>query len=236
MNISQEGINFIKQWEGLYLNAYNDGAGVCTIGYGHTGSDVYYGQTITEQQAEQLLRNDLQGAVNDVNRIINNGHLQFIPTQSQFDTLVSFTFNCGNGSLNTLTKNRNMQQVADALLLYKLDCNGDFMQGLYNRRVAERIQFLNGETTPFTDQDNSISEYEEHGNAEVLCDCLNVRTSPTLSGEVVAHYYKGEVIYNYDRVYNADGYRWVRYLGGSGEYRYVAVRDLSDMHKLCNCY
>ena len=51
LRTSQNGINFIKQHEGLYLRAYNDGVGVCTIGYGHTGSDVYYGQTISEAEA-----------------------------------------------------------------------------------------------------------------------------------------------------------------------------------------
>lgn len=82
----------------------------------------------------------------------------------------------------------------------------------------------------------NTTEYEQHGNAEVLVDVLNIRTEPSLNGSVVGKYYKGETVYNYDRVYDRDGYRWVRYIGGSGNYRYIAVRDLSDNHRLCNCY
>lgn len=90
--------------------------------------------------------------------------------------------------------------------------------------------------TKVVTNNTTTNEYEQHGNAEVLVDVLNVRTSPSLSAEVVAQYHKGEIVYNYDRVYDRDGYRWVRYVGSSGNYRYVAVRDLSDNHRLCNCY
>lgn len=78
--------------------------------------------------------------------------------------------------------------------------------------------------------------YEQHGNATVLVDKLNVRTAPSLSASSVATYVKGQTIYNYDRVYDVDGYRWIRYMGGSGNYRYIAVRDLSTSKKLANCY
>lgn len=235
MNISQNGINFIKEAEGLYLKAYDDGAGVCTIGYGHTGCGVHYGQSITEEKAEQLLREDLQSCVNEVNANIKNGHMLFTPTQNMFDALVSFTFNCGGGSLFTLLNKRNSSQVADALLLYKNDCNGNFMQGLYNRRVRERELFLNGSTAS-TPIKIGNTDYEEHGNATVIVNSLNVRTEPSLSGEVVASYSEGETIYNYDHVYEADGYRWIRYLGASGNYRYVASRELSSNKRYLNCY
>ena len=82
----------------------------------------------------------------------------------------------------------------------------------------------------------SKNEYEQHGNAEVLVDVLNIRDNPSINANIVGKYYKGETIYNYDYVYDRDGFRWVRYVGGSGNYRYVAVRDLSDNHRLCNCY
>ena len=79
-------------------------------------------------------------------------------------------------------------------------------------------------------------EYEEHGNATVLVDKLNVRTGPSLTSSIVATYNKSEIIYNYDRVYDREGYRWIRYVGASGNYRYVAVRELSTNKRYANCY
>ena len=79
-------------------------------------------------------------------------------------------------------------------------------------------------------------EYEEHGNATILVDKLNVRTGPRLTYSIVATYNKGETIYKYDRVYDREGYRWIRYVGSSGNYRYVAVRELSTNKRYVKCY
>ena len=59
MNISQRGLDLIKRFEGLRLSAYQDSVKVWTIGYGHI-HQVHEGQEITEEQAEQFLRDDLQ--------------------------------------------------------------------------------------------------------------------------------------------------------------------------------
>jgi lysozyme len=50
----------LRRAEGLRLDAYLDGGGVPTIGYGHTGPDVYIGQTITAAQALDLLSADAE--------------------------------------------------------------------------------------------------------------------------------------------------------------------------------
>ena len=68
MNISQKGLDLIKEFEGCYLKAYRYPSNVLTIGYGHTG-DIYEGQTITKEQAEELLRNDMVKYVNDLSKI-----------------------------------------------------------------------------------------------------------------------------------------------------------------------
>ena len=52
-------MRLVKDFEGLRLNAYQDSVGVWTIGYGHTGSDVKPGMTITQAKADQLLQADL---------------------------------------------------------------------------------------------------------------------------------------------------------------------------------
>ncbi|MDD7306761.1 MAG: peptidoglycan amidohydrolase family protein [Peptoniphilaceae bacterium] len=58
--------------------------------------------------------------------------------------------------------------------------------------------------------------------------CLSkvyVREKPSTSARPVAFYQKNDVIY-YDSVYQADGYRWISYIGKSGKRRYVAYRDM----------
>lgn len=111
--------------------------------------------------------------------------------------------------------------------------NGNVDMNNFNESIFLGAPVIANNTTT---QPIGGNEYEQHGNAEVLVSALNVRTAPSLNAEIVAQYHKGETIYNYDYVYDRDGYRWIRYVGGSGNYRYVAVRDLSDNHRLCNCY
>lgn len=93
----------IKKFESCRLTAYQDAAGVWTIGYGHTGS-VYTGMQISQEQAEDLLKEDLKRFEAAVNRYVT-GAL----TQGRFDALVSFSFNVGEGALkkSTLLKKMN---------------------------------------------------------------------------------------------------------------------------------
>ena len=86
MEISSNGLEFIKQHEGLYLHAYDDGVGVMTIGYGHT-KNVKRGDVITLQQAEEYLRDDLK----EFEQAINSLNLQL--KQNEFDAFVSFYYN-----------------------------------------------------------------------------------------------------------------------------------------------
>lgn len=134
--ISNVGINLIKKYEGCVLFAYADPVGVWTIGYGHTVG-VKRGQTITQAQAEAYLKSDLKIYENHV----TNTKLNL--NQNQFDALVSFTYNCGAGSLSMLIKNRNLSQISNALLLYN-KAGGRVLQGLVNRRKSEKELFDKG--------------------------------------------------------------------------------------------
>ena len=101
MKTSQAGIDFIKSHEGLRLTTYLDQAGLPTIGYGHlikpTESNLL-NTTITVEQAEALLKNDLIPAETVVNSQI------FVPlTQQKYDALVSLVFNIGQGAFTTST-------------------------------------------------------------------------------------------------------------------------------------
>jgi lysozyme len=70
LSYSDQGLALTEQFEGLQLTAYQDPVGVWTIGYGHTGADVQPGLTITQQQASDLLLQDVAGAVAAVNQLV----------------------------------------------------------------------------------------------------------------------------------------------------------------------
>ena len=151
MNISQNGIDLIKSFEGLRLTCYKDSAGVKTIGYGHTGSDVYYGQKISQEEAETLLRADLAR----FERHVNSYDKCYGWTQNEFDAMVSFAFNVGN--INDLTYNgiRSKKMIADKILLY-CKAGGKRLSGLVTRRQKERELFLKDDS-PSIENENITS-------------------------------------------------------------------------------
>lgn len=150
MKISDKGIAMIKEFEGLRLTTYKCAAGVKTIGYGHTGSDVYYGQRITEREAEALLRADLAR----FERHVNSYDDAYGWSQNEFDALVSFAFNVG--SIDQLTYNgiRSKKLIADKMLEY-CKAGGKRLSGLVARRQREREMFLSVDNV-----DNSVDSSE----------------------------------------------------------------------------
>lgn len=130
--ISQAGIDLIKSFEGCRLIAYNPTGkeAYLTIGWGHYGADVYPGMTITQEQADNMLADDMgnyEAPVNALNLGLN---------QNQFDALVSFCYNCGAGNLRDLCLGRTIGQIAAAIPLYNKG-GGVVLQGLVKRRAAE---------------------------------------------------------------------------------------------------
>ena len=136
MKTSNEGIKLIKSFEGCRLYAYKPvpTEKYYTIGYGHYGSDVRSGMIITQKQAEDMLVNDLVKYEN----YVNTTGLKL--NQNQFDALVSFTYNCGNGNLKKLISGRTIPQISNALLLYNKS-GGKVLAGLTRRRKAEKALF-----------------------------------------------------------------------------------------------
>ena len=139
MTTSKYGINLIKKWENCKLTSYACPSGVLTIGYGHTGSDVKKGMTITKKKAEDLLISDIK----KFEKLVMKYDSKYNWNQAQFDSLVSFAFNVGN--IDTLTRNgtRTISQISEAMLLYKKG-GGVVLQGLVNRRLEEQALFNSG--------------------------------------------------------------------------------------------
>lgn len=158
--LNRTSLNKIKLWEGLRLKAYQDQAGVWTIGFGHTGPDVHEGLEITEEQAEELLLEDLQEAQAAVGR-----YVKVELTDNQYGALVSFVFNVGGGAFrnSTLLKKLNAGDYAavpgQLARWNKITVGGKKVtnEGLVNRRAAEAGLWAKGEQAPST----TISEAAE---------------------------------------------------------------------------
>ena len=158
MKLSAAGLAAIKAHEGLRLKAYADPGSSnglpITIGYGSTrnpdGGEWHLADEITEERAEELLRFDLQDAERAITRLVK------VPLrQGQFDALVSFVFNLGEGAFADSTLLRKINagdpSAADELLRW-INNDGVPMDGLKRRRQAERAMFL--EAAPIERRDS----------------------------------------------------------------------------------
>ena len=140
MKMSQGGIdNLLKKFEGCKLKSYRCPANVCTIGYGHTSAagapEVVDGMTITQAQADEILKRDL---VKYESAVL--GMVKVELTQNQFDVLVDFAYNAGVGALksSTMLKKINsgsLDTVPDELMKWTKG-GGKVLPGLVRRRQA----------------------------------------------------------------------------------------------------
>jgi len=146
--ISPEGLVAIQQREGLRLSAYQDQAGVWTIGYGHT-SGVTEGMKIGTQQADDYLKEDIRWAETTI-----SANVRMPLDEDEFATLVSWAFNIGTHNVieSTLVRKLNTGDygsVPSELMRWikvrypetgQLEDN----PGLINRRTSEVEQWLQG--------------------------------------------------------------------------------------------
>lgn len=180
MNTSADGISLIKEYEGCRLTAYKAVATETyyTIGYGHYGADVTKGMVITQQKAEELLKQDVAKFENAINTflIANQIALQ----QCQFDALVSFSYNVGtkwvtdSSTLRTYLlnglSNYSDDEIINAFSLWN-SSGGSILPGLTRRRRKEAALFLNNP---------SLVNYKT-GEYLIAASTLNVRSGPSTS-------------------------------------------------------
>lgn len=147
MQINDAGLALLKSCEGCKLKAYPDpasGGAPWTVGYGHTGDDVYEGLEITQERADELLKEDIEKLESEL--------LDCIATpvsSNQFSALVVFTYNVGIGNFenSSLLKNLNsgdIQGAADQFPRWNR-AGGEIRQYLVERREKERALFLKQE-------------------------------------------------------------------------------------------
>jgi len=144
MQISQAGTNLIKQEEGFRSDAYQDGGGVWTIGYGSTrinGRPVTKGDKVDEPTALQMLITKANSDLSEVSAVLKTNL-----NQNQTDAIASFVYNIGLGQFksSTLLSKLNASDfagAADQFARWIYD-NGKVVNGLIRRRAQERALFL----------------------------------------------------------------------------------------------
>ena len=139
MRASSTLIQAIKKFEGVSLSAYQDSKGVWTIGYGHT-KDVKKGDRITQYQAEQFLREDLQQFEAIANKV------KRIATQGKFDAILDFIYNCGPDNFESSTLKKYIEagnatwEIQEQFLRW-VNSGGKKLGGLVTRRIWEANRF-----------------------------------------------------------------------------------------------
>lgn len=142
--ISDTALDLVKRFEGFSPTRYVCSGGKLTIGYGHVITKAHikdFEKPITEQRARQILMMDMTYAAQAVDRLVK------VPlTQNQFDALVSFVFNIGDGAFaaSTLLRylNKGRYQEAAVEFMRWIHAGGKRLDGLIRRRRAEQELFL----------------------------------------------------------------------------------------------
>lgn len=144
--IDDVGRKLIYEFEGVRLKAYKDVAGVWTIGVGFTyfvgGKKVISGDTITQAQCDSMFTAIVVSYEDAVTKFV------IVPiNQTQFNSLVSFTFNVGIGAFekSTLLKRINAKASSELIKAGFLMWNkagGKINSDLTERRTKEADLFI----------------------------------------------------------------------------------------------
>lgn len=133
----------IKTFEGCELKAYLCPGGQPTVGYGHTGPDVELGMTITQEQADLLLQQDVQKHSQQLDRVLRENDVNV--NTNQYCALLSFVFNLGIGNFKNSTMLKYLKEgdykKAAAEFPKWNKAGGKVSPGLVRRRAAEQRLF-----------------------------------------------------------------------------------------------
>jgi GH24 family phage-related lysozyme (muramidase) len=151
MNVSDEGVAFIKKFEGFEKYVYNNSSG-SYIGYGTKCASWEYPDGISEETAETLMRNKLAQDGAKVKEILTKHGVTL--TQCQYDAIMSFTYTIGTSWMDpenriysyikTGIQNYSDVEIVNAIGIWchqgkKAD------PGFAKRRIAEARMFLYGD-------------------------------------------------------------------------------------------
>lgn len=150
MKINARGLEIIKYFEGCRLSAYKCPAGVPTIGFGHV-QGVKMGDVITQEQAEEYLKEDLK--VYEAH--VSSFNDKYNWSSNEFSAMVSFAFNIGSITQLTARGTRTKEEIAEKILLYDY-AGSKRLSGLGARRETERELFLTPDEVVLNDEIQSL--------------------------------------------------------------------------------
>lgn len=138
MQVTNEGIQLIKNSEGFRPTPYYCPSGILSIGYGHSGKDVVSTMEITQDEAASILLRDIKSRASEIKK-----RLKVTLTDNQYSALVSHFYNCGySETLFKLINAKKFKEASDWWLKhYVTDRSGKILPGLVKRRALEVALF-----------------------------------------------------------------------------------------------
>lgn len=152
LNTSADGVDFIKDYEGFTASAYHD-VSQMSIGYGcSTAYAEKYGfdtEEITQDEADQLILYVIAELEQKLDRFLEEYDISL--SQTEYDALVSFTFNVGSSWLNAdyrlasllIDGDYTVNEFASAMGVW-CHVGTEINSGLIVRRIGEIKLFLYG--------------------------------------------------------------------------------------------
>lgn len=145
MQMTEDGLALIREFEGFRGRAYRDAVGIWTIGFGHTAMagapEVSQGMEISQAEAEKILAHDVDGFARGVARLVSAPL-----NNNEFSALVSFAYNVGLGNFaaSSVLKavNAGEPEAVPRRLQLWVKAGGRVLPGLVKRRAAEAALFL----------------------------------------------------------------------------------------------
>ena len=224
MKTSEEGIALIKEFEGCSLKAYWDYKDY-SIGYGHLGANP--GQTITQKQAEQLLRTDLPDYERKVQKYDSVYHWK----QNEFDALISYCYNIGSIKGLVDDGKRTREEIIEDWPKHDM-AGGKHLDSLKKRRLTElklfKGQYMtekqiticgHGSGTPslknmYVYLDERYNKKADNGKRKGIVKVMRLKLMSSSAREAFVKYYKtilGRNGYSQDR----REYCYVKYKNGN---------------------
>ena len=151
--ISNQLVEFVKSYEGFSSTPYRGADSQnLTLGYGTTNHCsarwLFNYVPVSRELATKALKEEINLMAQRIKSNLDSKGISL--TQNQFDSLCSFAYNCGDGALLSSSLYRRVcAGVRDSSLKENFvawsNCNGQRLQGLYNRRIEEFNMFINSD-------------------------------------------------------------------------------------------
>lgn len=243
MNISEKGLDFLKTHEGFKTEWYDLKDGGLTVGFGNFISyaeaetkGIKEGQKITEEEANDMLHSKVDSFVDGTNAQLKE--YDFKVNQNQFDALVSYAYNRGlgnsegtNGLRELLSNSKSVKEISKNFLIY-WGSNETYKNGLMNRRTEEQQLFdaevveekkkVEVKEKEKVSDKKKVEEKAKPKKYKVTADQLNIRKSPSNSGEILGTLKKNDTV----EVISIDKDGWAKVKAKDG-HNYVHSKHLT---------